>query len=106
MDEARGLPTTSPWVLQQGRPPFRLDSSRTPTGDLLGVPELRQESASPEHGLQTISEENEGGVDVSKQEEPEAAPKSPRKSTQLAHYVPEVFLMEYGSMYASLGRNV
>ena len=106
MDEARGLPTTSPWVLQQGRPPFRLDSSRTPTGDLLGVPELRQDSVSLEHGLQTISEENEGGVDVSKQEEPEAAPKSPRKSTQSVHYVPEVFLMEYGSMYASLGRNI
>ena len=94
VDEARGLPSTSPWVLERGRPPFRLDHSRAPTGDLLGVPELHQDSPALDHGLQTITEEGEGGSERPKQETTPPAQPLVRKP---AHYVPEVFFMEYGT---------
>ena len=95
VDDARGLPSTSPWVLERGRPPFRLDHSRTPTGDLLGVPELHQDSPALDHGLQTITEEGEGGSERPKQETTPPAQPLVRKP---AHYVPEVFFMEYGTV--------
>lgn len=101
VDEARGLPSTAPWILHQCRPPFRWEESAPKTGDLLGIPELNNDTtSSSEHGLQTISEEGED--DGNRQ----AALATPRPSTTrksaMEKYVPEVFFMEYGSAYSEL----
>lgn len=68
VDEARGI-TPSPWHREE-----------TPTGDLLGVPELRDSHSE----LQTINEESEGDA------------KSVSRSHR--HYIPEVYFMEYGTV--------
>ena len=98
VDEARGLPSTAPWILQQGRPPFRWEDTAPKTGDLLGIPELSNDpTSSSEHGLQTISE---GGEDDGSRQAASTTQRtsSTRKST-MDKYVPEVFFMEYGSTY-------
>ena len=46
VDEARGLPSTSPWGLQRGKHFEPSETHSTPTGDLLGVPELQTDSHS------------------------------------------------------------
>lgn len=92
VDEARGLKVTPAWVFQRGRPPYRPDSSGPRTGDLLGMPELHADVPS-DHGLHTISEEGE-------EDGPRRAADalaSQRVPAGAVRYVPEVFLMEYGS---------
>lgn len=101
VDEARGLPSTAPWILQQGRPPFRWEESTPKTGDLLGIAELNNDAAaSSEHGLQTISEEGED--DGTRQAASTTQRTSSTRKSPMDRYVPEVFFMEYGSKYGGL----
>ncbi|SHO78118.1 Similar to S.cerevisiae protein RMD1 (Cytoplasmic protein required for sporulation) [Malassezia sympodialis ATCC 42132] len=97
VDEARGLPSTAPWILQQGRPPFRWEDTAPKTGDLLGIPELSNDpTSSSEHGLQTISEEGED--DGSRQAASTTQRTSSTRKSTMDKYVPEVFFMEYGTV--------
>lgn len=99
VDQARGLPSITPWVLERGRFPFRMEHDRAPTGDLLGVPELQQDGGLADSGLQTITEEGEVNGESGKHESTEQSQAAPRRASHLVHYTPEVFLMEYGSAY-------
>ncbi|WFD49344.1 sporulation protein rmd1 [Malassezia furfur] len=89
VDEARGVPSSSPFAMHRSR--SHGGSGDAKTGDLLGVPEL-QENASSNHGLQTISEEGEEGARNSGKQG------TPKKPTSTLHFVPEIFIMEYGTI--------
>lgn len=82
VDEARGLrPARSPHASEE--------QGSAPTGDLLGVPELA-DGEMPSPALETITEEGETG---------RRAPPSPARSGRKPpQYVPELFIMEYGTI--------
>ncbi|WFC96503.1 sporulation protein rmd1 [Malassezia brasiliensis] len=80
VDEARGLPSSSPFATHRSRSHGGGDAK---TGDLLGIPELQENSS---------SEEGEEGARNT------GNPGTPKKPTSTLHFVPEIFIMEYGTI--------
>ena len=58
---------------------------------MLGIPELNEDGA--ENGLQTISEEGEEGA-----RRPAGDRTATRTPSSALHFLPEVFIMEYGTI--------